>query len=529
MGVSVGTPGGEIRWSVGKILEKWSLARPEKSALIIDGDETTYAELNAKSNEFVHLFARLGLKRGDRVAGLTLNCVEVVALYFACAKYGLICIPLNNRLMARELAYQINDSGVSLIVFEPAFADELQEAMRLTEVPASHVLAIGDLPERGAWYTPLTEALVGLSKENPVLDDSPILDDPLAIIYTSGTTGAPKGAVTTHLQTFFKCMQVIIYTDMREDDVYLTHAPLFHSAGLFMALTPAILHGCTLVTAAKFDPRRMIDDAKKYKATLSGGASTMLKMVLAEYDPAEKAFEHIRIFIGGGERTALSLIEEIKEKTGATLQMMYGQTENSFMTLLDKDDVFAKHGSAGRPGLATDVWIEDDQGNALPPGQTGNIVARGPTVMSGYWNLPEKTAETLIGDKLITGDMGYKDDSGNVYLVDRQKDMYRSGAENVYPAEIEKLLMDHPDVQNAAIIGVADEKWGEVGKAFLVLRPGQTVTPEELLSYLEGKLARYKYPKHFEFLDELPMTESGKVKKITLKEREGDAAKLEYK
>jgi len=196
------------------------------------------------------------------------------------------------------------------------------------------------------------------------------------------------------------------------------------------------------------------------------------------------------------------------------------------MTLQREEDVFQKHGSVGRPGAFTDLWIEDNLGNRLPPGETGNIVASGPTVMSGYWKLPEKTADTIIDGKLLTGDLGFMDEDGVFYLVDRQKDMYRSGAENVYPAEIEKLLMDHPKVFNAAIIGVADDTWGEVGKAFIVVRPGETVTDGELLGFLEGKIARYKYPKHFEYLAELPMTETGKVKKVALKDREGRASRL---
>jgi fatty-acyl-CoA synthase len=516
---------GNVHWSVGKILEKWARARAEKPAIILDDVVYTYAALNAKANQFVHLFLEQGLKRGDRVAGVTTNCIEAVALYFACAKFGAICIPINNRLTANELSYQLQDSDASLLVFDTAFRDALEPAVAQTTLDASKTYCIGgtEVPD---WCRDMNSALIGLDTSNPVLSDPPILDDPLAIIYTSGTTGAPKGAVISQVQTYFKCVQFALYTDMREDDVYVTHVPLFHSAGLFISLTPTIFKGATLVTSASFDPKRFIADAKKYRATVSGAVSTMLKMILQEYKSGDQAFDNIRIFLGGGERTPMSLLKELKDKTGVTLRMIYGQTENSFMTLQRVEDAFTKVGSVGHAGFLTDVWIENDDGNPLPAGQSGNIVARGPTLMSGYWKLPEKTAETIVDGKLMTGDMGYMDTDGAIFLVDRKKDMYRSGAENVYPAEIEKLLMDHPKVFNVAIIGVRDEDWGEVGKAFIVARPGENVSDAELLGFLDGKIARFKCPKHFEYLSELPMTPVGKVKKSDLKDREGAASRL---
>jgi len=519
--------GGAVAWSISKMLEKWSVVHPEKPALIIDGIETTYGQLNEISNRVAHYLLSAGLARGDRVAAVARNSIEAVASYFACAKIGTICVPINNRLLQDEIAFQVKDAGVSALIFAREFRDVIEPGARSAGLEPRRLLCIDALNQPDEpWFESFHGRIAEKPVENPVLDNPPVLDDPLAIIYTSGTTGNPKGAVVSNLQTYFKCMQVTLSCDMREDDVHLTHVPFFHSGGLFMALTPAIFRGNTMVSSPRFDAARFIEDARRYKPTLTGGATTMIKMILAEYDGDDNAFDSVRQFSGGGERTPLSFIEEVREKTGLTFQMTYGQTENSFMTLVDKPSVTARSGSVGRAGFFSDIWIEDENGDVLGPNEPGMITARGPTVMTGYWNLPEKTAEAIVDGKLRTGDIGYMDEDAYIYLVDRDKDMYRSGAENVYPAEVEKLLMNHPKVFNVAIIGVADDTWGEVGKAFVVPRPGSAIAPEELLAFLEGKVARYKFPKHFEFIDKLPTTETGKVRKVTLKDREGRSAHL---
>jgi len=220
--------------------------------------------------------------------------------------------------------------------------------------------------------------------------------------------------------------------------------------------------------------------------------------------------------IGGGERTPPSLFEELA-KRNLRMQQGFGQTENSAMMLLPKEDIQRKMGSIGKPGFFTDIWISDGKGNRLPPGEIGEICAKGPTVMSGYWGNPEETAQTIVKGVLHTGDLGYIDEEGYFYIVDRAKDMYRSGGENVYPAEVEKVLLTHPKIAMAAIIGVPDNKMGETGKAFIVPVSDEKVTEKEILEFLKDKVARYKYPTKFKFMKELPLTATMKVKKSELK------------
>ncbi len=512
---------GDIEWSIGRIVEKWAMAAPERPALIIGGKATTYAGINSRANRIASLLLSLGTKKGDRVAAYAENSLDTVCLYIAAAKLGLICVPLNNRLLSDEILYQLSDSGTSALFFDLKFADRIEAAVRGTGLPADRVFCVG--AEEGckipAWSTSCEAALTGHADRNPIPQQPVLLGDPIAIIYTSGTTGAPKGAVVTHLQTYFKCFQVILYLDMRADDVYLTHMPLFHSAGLFIAVTPALCRGATILTHRKFDPQRFVDDAEAFNATIVMGSTTMWRFILRDYDKERSSFASVRVAFGGGERTPLSLIEELQE-IGLAMQLGFGQTENSFMALQQADEVFDHFGSVGRPGFFTDIWIDDGKGGPAAAGEIGPILARGPTVMSGYWQMPDKTEETIVDGVLKTGDVGYMDEDLHLHLVDREKDMYRSGAENVYPAEVERLLMDHPAVDNVAIIGVPDDDWGETGKAFIVPAGDGEPDADELLDFLDGKLARYKLPKHFEFVRELPMTETGKVKKVVLKKLE---------
>jgi len=244
--------------------------------------------------------------------------------------------------------------------------------------------------------------------------------------------------------------------------------------------------------------------------------TTMWRLILQSKALDNIDVRSVRYVLGGGERTPISLLNELAEK-GLYMQQGFGQTENSAMMILPKNDIIRKEGSIGLPGFFTEIWIQDMDGNKIQPGVIGEIVATGPTVMSGYWNLPEKTKETIVDGVLHTGDLGYMDEDGYFYIVDRAKDMYRSGGENVYPAQIEKILIDHPKIENVTILGVPDDKWGEVGKAFIVCKKGERITKEETHEYLSGKIAKYKFPAHVEMIDDLPMTATGKIRKSELK------------
>jgi fatty-acyl-CoA synthase len=307
-----------------------------------------------------------------------------------------------------------------------------------------------------------------------------------------------------------------VYTDAHPEDVIIAQMPLFHSGGLFIVATPALCGGLTMIMRRGFDPNEFAEDIQRYRGTIVFALTTMWRLILETGKLDQIDVSSVRRVVGGGERTPPSLFEELA-KRNLHLQQGFGQTENSAMMLLPKEDIQRKIGSIGKPGFFTDIWISDGNGKRLPPGEFGEICAKGPTVMSGYWGKPEETASTIVKGVLHTGDLGYVDEEGYFYIVDRAKDMYRSGGENVYPAEVEKALMTHPLISMAAIIGVPDNKWGETGKAFIVTTHNETITEREIIEFLKDKVAKYKYPTKFKFMKELPLTGTMKVKKSELK------------
>jgi fatty-acyl-CoA synthase len=514
-----------VLWDVGYITRKRADMHPEKTAIIFEDQPITYKELNDGVNRCAHLFQRRGIRKGDRIAAVLLNCIEFLEAYFAAAKLGAIFVPLNWRLAPPEMEYQLNDCGARMLLFHDSFLANVEAIRSSIRVEEDKVIFLKsgsptmpglELPGCPDW----AEEYEGLVKDQPITEPDPEtpveFDDPLAILYTSGTTGNPKGAILSHAQTYFKNFQVGMYSGASCEDVNIIQLPLFHSGGLFIGTTPSLCAGMTLVMRRGFDPNEFAEDIQRYRATLVGALTTMWRMILETGKLDEIDTSSVRNVFGGGERTPPSMFEELA-KRGLHMQQGLGQTENSFMMLLPKEDVFRKMGSIGKPGFFTDVWIAREDGGRAGPGEIGEIVARGPTVMSGYWNLPEKTAEAIRDGVLYTGDLGYVDEEGYFYIVDRAKDMYRSGGENVYPAEVEKILAGHPKISNVAIIGVPDEKWGEAGLAFVVAARGETITEGEVREYLKDKVAKFKHPKTIEFVKDLPLTATMKVKKAELK------------
>ena len=511
-------------WNVGYIATKRAILTPNKKALIYEDRPVTYRELNDNSNRFAHILQAKGLKKGDRISVLLRDCPEFVEVFFAAAKLGMVFVPLNFRLVGPEIEYQLNNSGSCLIIFHDLFVENIDPIRSRIKVERDKFIYVksGSLKVPGCpeWATDYHDLVRDYPNGEPRPNGSIDKDDPLAIIYTSGTTGTPKGAVLSHLQTYFKCFQVITYFDMRIDDVLLSHLPLCHSAGLFINALPILCRGATFILRQKFEPEQFAEDIERYQATIVNAFNTVWKSILQSKKLDQVDLSRIRVTVGGGERTPRSLFDELMAK-GIYMQLALGQTENSFMIVLPKEDVKRKMGSIGLPGFFTDVWIADAQGKELPPNEIGEMVARGPTVMSGYWKMPEETAKTVVGGILHTGDLAYRDEEGYFYFVDRDKDTYRSGGENVYPAEIEKVLSNHPKIFSAAIIGVPHEKWGETGMAFIVPKQGEKLSKEEVLEFLQGKIARFKFPAYVEFVDELPMTASGRIKKVELKKKYG--------
>ncbi len=510
-----------MKWSIGKIASKRALFTPDNIAIIYEDTPVTYKEFNEETNRVANFLRSKGIKKGDRIAVVLYNCVEFLNIYMAAAKLGIIFVPLNFRLVAPELKYQINRCGCRLVVFHDDFIKNIDPIKEETTIEKDKFICIRlnlheSLPE---WAIDYEQAIKGHSTREPEDEALIDLDDALMVLYTSGVAGDPKGAVLSHGQTYFKNFQIILYTNMREEDRVIFQSPLCHSAGLCAVATPTLCRGATLVMRRKFDAHEFAKDIERYKATIVFGLTTMFRFMLRSGALDNVDLSSVRVAFGGGERTPSSLLAELAKK-GLHLQMGFGQTENSAMALMPRHAIEKKKGSCGLPNFFTDIWIVNEKGEKLPPGEVGEIVAIGPNVMSGYWDMPEETEKAIVDGILHTGDLGYMDEDGYLYIVDRLKDMYRSGAENVYPAEVERILIEHPKIENVAIIGVPDEKWGETGKAFIQVKKGEKLTKEEILEFLEGKIAHYKFPTKFEFVDSLPLTAWGKIKKIALKEKE---------
>jgi fatty-acyl-CoA synthase len=506
---------------IGDMVAKWSVYYPDKLAIICEEKGITYAQLKEGVNRAANCLSSRGIKNGDRVSLLLYNCIEYVELFIALSKIGAISCPMSARLTPSEIQYQLNDSGSSLLLFDEELIKTVEEARSKMPLEENGYWCVGNnIPE---WAVNYKEKVKSYSVDEPNPMRPIDWEDAQIIMYTSGTTGSPKGAVTSHRKTFFNMLNAHLYHEIRFEDIVLSPYPLFHSAGLLIYTMPFLSRGCTVILRRKYTPEKMLQDIEKYKVTMFGAVTTVLKQVLDTGLIDKYDIGSIRIFGGGGEKTSIDLIDKLAAK-GLYLQQRMGQTETSTLCSVPGKDALRKKGSIGLPVFYADVRIVDENGKEMPPGERGEIVVKGPTLMSGYWNKPEETAQTIVDGVLHTGDVAFKDEDGFVYIVDRVKDMYRSGGENVYPAEIEKILLAHPKISQVAIIGVPDEKWTEVGKAFILPSEGHKISKEEILEFLQGKVAKFKIPAYVEFVDSLPRTAAGKIKKVELKNKFGSAA-----
>jgi fatty-acyl-CoA synthase len=501
--------------NVGDWIRKWSSLQPHKRALIFEDCPFTYQEVNHRTNQLCHFLLGLGVQRGDRIFVLLYNCHQYIEIFFALSKIGAILVPLNWRLAGPELEFIIKDSGSRMLIFEPEFEEVMASIRPSLNLSDGDYISVGS--PCPAWAKDYEKGL----QENPIHEpglDVPSGDlDPHILMYTSGTTGVPKGAILSHRKTFFNALNSDIFYNLTSEDIMIVSRPLFHSGGLLVEAAPVLYKGGTLVLKKRFRSHEILEAIQKYRVTLLEMAATVYQFILQECDLTQYDLSSIRCYFTGGERVPKAMLKEYYRK-GITISQIFGQTEASTITSLSPDAAVLKIGSVGLPVFHGEVRIVDKTGKNVRPGEVGEIIIKGPTLMSGYWNRPDLTAETIRDGWLYTGDLARRDEEGYIYIVDREKDMYVSGGENVYPAEIEKVLHTHPKIFDAGIVGVPDEKWGEVGKAFIVLKPGETMGNGEVFEFLKGKVAKYKIPKYAEYIEELPKTASGKIQKFLLKE-----------
>ncbi|CAM5347034.1 acyl-CoA synthetase [Streptomyces canus] len=493
-------------------LGSWPARRARKTphrTALIHGDTTfTYADLHTRVTRLAHALRARGIRRGDRVAYLGPNHPSYLETLFAAGSLGAVFVPLNTRLAGPEIGYQLSDSGARALVYGPSHAGLVAGLPGSTDV-RTYV-------EVGAEY----EQLLGESAAEPI-DEPVTADDTCIIMYTSGTTGRPKGAMLTHGNLTWNAINVLVDTDLIADERALVSAPLFHTAGLNMLTLPVLLKGGTCVLVEAFEPNATFDLIEQHRITFMFGVPTMFEQVARHPRWADADLSSLRILTCGGSPVSTPLIAAY-QKRGLTFLQGYGMTEASPGTLfLDAEHAIGKAGSAGVPHFFSDVRVVRPDLAPVDVGETGEVVLRGPHVMPGYWGLPEETAASFADGWFRSGDAARVDEDGYVFIVDRIKDMIISGGENIYPAEIEDLLLGHPDIAECAVIGVPDDKWGEVPRAVVVPREGSAPDPDEVLASLAGRLAKYKIPKSVVIADGLPRTASGKLLKSRVRKRFG--------
>ncbi|WP_329158771.1 long-chain fatty acid--CoA ligase [Streptomyces sp. NBC_01717] len=483
----------------------WTARRARKSpdhlALVHGATRRTYAQLHDRTTRLAHHLRSLGVCPGDRVAFLGPNHPAFLETLFASGQLGAVFLPLNTRLAQPELRHCLADSGASVLVHSPSYEEF---------AASSGVRQTVSVDEN------LEEALAR-SSDAP-LDVVVGLEDNAMILYTSGTTGRAKGAVLTHGNLTWNSFNTLVDGDFVTGDVTLLSAPLFHTAALNMTSLPTVLKGGTLVIEEHFSPSRTLDLIERHHVSVLFGVPAMFQQIAAEPRFAEADLSSLRMLLCGGAPVPEGLVR-LYQQRGLGFIQGYGMTESSpGVCLLDAEHALDKTGTAGLPHFFSDIRVVDAHGNDAARGE---LLVEGPNVMSGYWNLPDETAAAFHNGWFRSGDVVCTDEDGYVTIVDRVKDLIISGGENIYPAEVEKALYDHPAVIDCAVIGVPDETWGEVPRVVVVLDPAAEATAGDIIASLDGRLARYKIPKSVVVADALPRSGAGKLLKHRIREQFG--------
>ena len=518
-------------FGIGSWLQRRRPKSGRKTALISGERELSYEEFADRSVRLANALRDRGVAKGDRVAYLGENHPSFLETLFACGLLGAIFVPLNTRLAPPEIQFQLQDCGAVALIHAGSL-DGLAASgsagtavvRRIVVADSFHATANGSqgtgVQGAGSPGTTAVEdfeaALTSGSAD--FVDEAVALDDGAMILYTSGTTGQPKGALLTHGNIVWNCLNVIVDFDFDSTDVALMISPMFHVASLDMGVLPTLLKGGTVILEPRFDPLRTLGLIEKHRATTISGVPTTYQM-LCEH-PAWEGTDlgSLNKLTCGGSAVPLRVLEAYEQR-GLRFSNGYGMTETApGATTLPAARSREKAGSSGLPHFFTDVRIADVDGSTAATGTVGEIQIKGPNVIPRYWNRPDATAGSYDANGWFkSGDLGYKDAEGFVFVSDRLKDMIISGGENIYPAEVEQAITELDAVGSVAVIGVPDEKWGEVPRAVVLLREGAQLSEEQLRTHLEGRLARYKIPKSVVFVDEMPRTASGKIRKADLR------------
>ncbi len=501
---------------IGDLLDRRAFLSPERVGYIDElGERLTYRQLNDRCNRIGNALLARGIKQGERVALLLMNSSEFLELFFALGRIGCVVVPLNWRLVADELEFILKDSGSTKLVFSDEFSEtviELHARGDKTDVREWLHVTDGDVLPFATNYRSCRDQS---GKDMPSV--SPRLDDVLYIMYTSGTTGLPKGVVHTHRTAFAGALTIAATTYFRESDVFLSPLPMFH-VGALTPLTLTVYRGIAAVVMRNFDPLKAWQLVEREQVTTGLLVPAMMNFMLQVPEFQRFKIDQWRWVMTGAAPVPYAAIEAFANLDIDVMQV-YGLTESCGPACLCSGaESLTRIGTTGRSFFHTDVKIVRPDGSLCTPDEAGEVLVRGEHVMREYWNRPEATAETIVNGWLHTGDVGTMDEDGFVYIQDRLKDMIISGGENVYPAEIENLLLALDGVSDCGVIGQPSDRWGESPFA-LIVKSDASMTQVSVMNYLDGKLARFKMPCGVAFVDEIPRNPSGKILKRILREQ----------
>ena len=509
---------------IGDYLARRELYSPDKLAFIDAGKtpewRLTFRQANQRANRLANWFKSQGIGKGDRVAILARDGYEHLDVFFACSKLGAIHTALNWRLNWHELLEICQHTTPKILVFSDDFRENVAQLSAHYTLQTCHLDGAGltdtEMPARPSAHF---ESLLQASPDAPVTCETLETEDIAALIFTGGTTGSPKAAQVSHRMIAWNTLNTVIH-DVTHNDVYLNVFPMFHTGGLFVYTLPQVIFGGTTIFIRQFDPVQVLSLLEREKVTIFAAVPTMYQMLTTASNWNEVDLSALRFCTSGGAPLPVPLVEKYTAEKGIRFKQGFGMTEfGPGIFALAPEDAIRKAGSIGRPNFFVEALILDEAGSSLGPDQEGELVLKGPSYSSGYFNNPAASAEASDARGYFhTGDVARYDAEGYFYIVDRKKDMFISGGENIYPAEIEKVLYQHPAVHMCAVFGLPDPKWGEVGRACVVLHPGASASEAELLEFMAARLAKYKVPRSVTFLEALPISAAGKILKRELKQ-----------
>jgi long-chain acyl-CoA synthetase len=501
--------------TLGELLDSTVKSYPDKIAVVFGDQELTYKELNKRINSLACGLASHGIGKGDWVMEFIPNGLNLLLTHFAVVKVGARVVPLNVMYKAHEINYIGETTNAKAIIADSDLWGPLQEEVKSALRGLEKIFITGREITDAIHY----DSLFISGKPLPYPADT-TFDDIASVIFTSGTTGRPKGATQTHRSIISNVYGCIDKNKFDKNDRFLCALPLFNNFALNVVMMSCFTIGGTLILVDRFDAEKVLEHTTQYKATYFAGTPTMFVYLLEAYNRENHDVSSLRVVNSGGAHCAPELVTDVEEEFGAVHLDGYGQTEGCGFTTLNPIVGVRKANSVGTP--LSNIWVKivDDNDNELPAGEVGEIVERGDAFsIHGYWNSPEVNEEVYKKGWFHSGDLGYLDEDGYLYVVDRKQDLIITGGQNIYPAEVEDILYTNPKIALAAMIGIPDKTKGELAKAYIVLKKGETATEQEIIDFARVKMAKFKAPRMVEFVDSLPQGPTGKILKRELREK----------